>query len=194
MCAQRALRAGMRQSVVLSTAHRAGQGGYWSDPCMGSYTWPGSSWRLSACEIEVIATRPQVLGASAPEARYEQTSHSYVSRICDIRRGTSLGTWNQVLRSRVTVPSLRATVCMTGAGDALRPPRHRRHVVFSRAAAHCMLTCDSERQVYAVAEDNSACHGSTLVASCAFVRIPDDMFLLQDEAVRLVSLPSAQLP
>ena len=39
--------------------------------------------------------------------------------------------------SKVIVPSLRATVCMTGAGDALRFPRHQRHVVFSRAAAHC---------------------------------------------------------
>ena len=25
------------------------------------YTWPGSSWRPSACEADVIATRPQVL-------------------------------------------------------------------------------------------------------------------------------------
>ena len=24
------------------------------------YTWPGSSWRPSACEADVIATRPQV--------------------------------------------------------------------------------------------------------------------------------------
>ena len=26
------------------------------------YTWPGSNWRPSACEADVIATRPQVLG------------------------------------------------------------------------------------------------------------------------------------
>ena len=26
-----------------------------------SYTWPGSNWRPSACEADVIATRPQVL-------------------------------------------------------------------------------------------------------------------------------------
>ena len=25
------------------------------------YTWPGSNWRPSACEADVIATRPQVL-------------------------------------------------------------------------------------------------------------------------------------
>ena len=33
-------------------------------PCQGqekSYTWPGSNWRPSACEADVIATRPQVL-------------------------------------------------------------------------------------------------------------------------------------
>ena len=28
------------------------------------YTWPGSSWRPSACEADVIATRPQVLNIS----------------------------------------------------------------------------------------------------------------------------------
>ena len=28
--------------------------------CDRSYTWPGSSWRPSACEADVIATRPQV--------------------------------------------------------------------------------------------------------------------------------------
>ena len=26
-----------------------------------TYTWPGSNWRPSACEADVIATRPQVL-------------------------------------------------------------------------------------------------------------------------------------
>jgi hypothetical protein len=26
-----------------------------------AYTWPGSNWRPSACEADVIATRPQVL-------------------------------------------------------------------------------------------------------------------------------------
>ena len=26
-----------------------------------TYTWPGSKWRPSACEADVIATRPQVL-------------------------------------------------------------------------------------------------------------------------------------
>ena len=33
-------------------------------PCqenLTSYTWPGSSWRPSACWADVIATRPQVL-------------------------------------------------------------------------------------------------------------------------------------
>ena len=29
-----------------------------------TYTWPGSNWRPSACEADVIATRPQVLLAS----------------------------------------------------------------------------------------------------------------------------------
>ena len=29
--------------------------------CSGKYTWPGSNWRPSACETDVIATRPQVL-------------------------------------------------------------------------------------------------------------------------------------
>ena len=31
-----------------------------------SYTWPGSNWRPSAREADVIATRPQVLLASSP--------------------------------------------------------------------------------------------------------------------------------
>ena len=30
--------------------------------CERAYTWPGSNWRPSACEADVIATRPQVLG------------------------------------------------------------------------------------------------------------------------------------
>ena len=29
-------------------------------PHFGKYTWPGSNWRPSACEADVIATRPQV--------------------------------------------------------------------------------------------------------------------------------------
>ena len=29
--------------------------------CKRKYTWPGSNWRPSACEADVIATRPQVL-------------------------------------------------------------------------------------------------------------------------------------
>ena len=28
--------------------------------CLCKYTWPGSNWRPSACEADVIATRPQV--------------------------------------------------------------------------------------------------------------------------------------
>ena len=28
---------------------------------VAKYTWPGSNWRPSACEADVIATRPQVL-------------------------------------------------------------------------------------------------------------------------------------
>ena len=36
---------------------------------MAAYTWPGSSWRPSACWADVIATRPQVLvGALSPLA------------------------------------------------------------------------------------------------------------------------------
>ena len=30
-----------------------------------NYTWPGSNWRPSACEADVIATRPQVLWSHA---------------------------------------------------------------------------------------------------------------------------------
>ena len=29
-------------------------------PLVQKYTWPGSNWRPSACEADVIATRPQV--------------------------------------------------------------------------------------------------------------------------------------
>ena len=31
------------------------------EDCRKTYTWPGSNWRPSACEADVIATRPQVL-------------------------------------------------------------------------------------------------------------------------------------
>ena len=45
---------------------RAARGIWDLFPTLGSlfqaekYTWPGSSWRPSACEADVIATRPQV--------------------------------------------------------------------------------------------------------------------------------------
>ena len=34
---------------------------YWQARVWAVYTWPGSNWRPSACEADVIATRPQVL-------------------------------------------------------------------------------------------------------------------------------------
>ena len=34
---------------------------HWQNIAMIFYTWPGSNWRPSACEADVIATRPQVL-------------------------------------------------------------------------------------------------------------------------------------
>ena len=34
------------------------------------YTWPGSNWRPSACEADVIATRPQVLLLETPTLQY----------------------------------------------------------------------------------------------------------------------------
>ena len=33
---------------------------YAEDTRLLKYTWPGSNWRPSACEADVIATRPQV--------------------------------------------------------------------------------------------------------------------------------------
>jgi hypothetical protein len=36
--------------------------------CPKQYTWPGSNWRPSACEADVIATRPQVLMITRTEA------------------------------------------------------------------------------------------------------------------------------
>ena len=40
------------------------------------YTWPGSSWRPSACGADVIATRPQVLEVSASAEQLLCQSHS----------------------------------------------------------------------------------------------------------------------
>ena len=41
------------------------------------YTWPGSNWRPSACEADVIATRPQVLVTAdwTPERSSEDGCH-----------------------------------------------------------------------------------------------------------------------
>ena len=39
------------------------------------YTWPGSSWRPSACEADVIATRPQVLVMAVPVCRLLAAQH-----------------------------------------------------------------------------------------------------------------------
>ena len=44
-----------------------------------TYTWPGSNWRPSACEADVIATRPQVLCAATSVPF--QTTRSERSRI-----------------------------------------------------------------------------------------------------------------
>ena len=41
--------------------------------CM--YTWPGSNWRPSACEADVIATRPQVLVVTGSTAGFARTAH-----------------------------------------------------------------------------------------------------------------------
>ena len=37
------------------------------------YTWPGSSWRPSACEADIIATRPQVLLVQCRPAELKRT-------------------------------------------------------------------------------------------------------------------------
>ena len=80
---RRALRVGMRQSVVLSTVHSAtvqdrvtiGQTSAWAQT-------PGQD---RTCDFHLRATTvDQVLGASAPQARYEKTFHSYVPRNRDV--------------------------------------------------------------------------------------------------------------
>ena len=53
----------------------------WVWIAQNKYTWPGSNWRHSACEADVIATRPQVLMAKHPL--------SQVGRRARARRGTS---------------------------------------------------------------------------------------------------------
>ena len=45
-----------------------------------SYTWPGSNWRPSACEADVIATRPQVHSSKDPHdvsARWSAQAQPY---------------------------------------------------------------------------------------------------------------------
>ena len=39
------------------------------------YTWPGSNWRPSACEADVIATRPQVLVVTGPTTGSTRTAN-----------------------------------------------------------------------------------------------------------------------
>ena len=43
---------------------------------MCKYTWPGSNWRPSACEADVIATRPQVhMGDTCGNSHPKQSMH-----------------------------------------------------------------------------------------------------------------------
>ena len=43
-----------------------------------AYTWPGSNWRPSACEADVIATRPQVPDfLSAPDLPFAEALNLY---------------------------------------------------------------------------------------------------------------------
>ena len=54
------------------------------------YTWPGSSWRPSACGADVIATRPQVLVMAVPLCRLIAAQHWSGSRcVCSRRWGLS---------------------------------------------------------------------------------------------------------
>jgi hypothetical protein len=43
------------------------------------YTWPGSNWRPSACEADVRATRPQVLGVLVRDAMLSRNKTAIVA-------------------------------------------------------------------------------------------------------------------
>ena len=58
---QLALRVGPCQLVTRDKMRCGRQAEYWRNTNRSPYTWPGSNWRPSACEADVIATRPQVL-------------------------------------------------------------------------------------------------------------------------------------
>ena len=39
------------------------------------YTWPGSNWRPSACEVDVIATKPQMLVVTGSTLGFTRTAN-----------------------------------------------------------------------------------------------------------------------
>ena len=75
---------------------------------IAKYTWPGSNWRPSACEADVIATRPQVLKAGAHQeifsgvCGHQSRSATEEQASCCFRRSSSqLGGCSVLLRAAV---------------------------------------------------------------------------------------------
>ena len=66
-----------------------------------TYTWPGSNWRPSACEADVIATRPQVLVEKSRRALFK---HIPPANLFD----------DPILLLRLLLHSSRWSVCPSG--------------------------------------------------------------------------------
>ena len=141
-------------------------------PLHNSYSWPGSNWRPSACEADVIATRPQV-----PECSLSNDSTS-ASKSSDCWRGTSIFQESCARQARhpttrSTSAALRYRVQMfSGIG----PNQSKSNPItflffvlccaFRAAAMLCEMSCKKLPRGCSVTMDGS---GSTLRCPCVIV-------------------------
>ena len=95
-------------------------------PRVESYTWPGSNWRPSACEADVIATRPQV--------PYGNGGESFV---------LMLFCWGRCLKNNQPLqapPSANACLFLLAPQRVLANPRAPTHAyLFVNMRLHALL-------------------------------------------------------
>ena len=82
-------------NIVRRPSRKCPANSTWPMPCTRAirknpvkiYTWPGSTWRPSACEADVIATRPQVLGESLWSSSYSTAKTNWTVERCSPHSG-----------------------------------------------------------------------------------------------------------
>ena len=94
-----------------------------------TYTWPGSNWRPSACEADVIATRPQVLRDRSIDQSLERDIARSITRPIDEWIFTRID--NSIHRSGSDIDRDEATT-YTWPGSNWRPSACEADVMATR--------------------------------------------------------------